>query len=413
MTINLADNNPRVEYSVAQSASQSIFAVPFEFFDDGDLRVYVDGTLKTQGSHYTVSGGDGSTGTVTFSPAVVGATGGSQVVIVRSIPIERTSDFSAGADINRAALNEQLDILTAMVSDNKARIDRSFLLPESDVVNYSLTLPSVSQRANKYLAFGADGSITPVAGTTSNIVVSTFGQTLGDDADAAAALVTLGLTATAAELNVLDGVTASTAELNILDGVTASTAELNILDGVTASTAELNILDGATVTASELNLLSGATALAAPATFSASTSVGTGSSVDLTGIPSSAREVEVYLNGVSLSGSTYLLLQLLVGGSPVTSGYRSASNTSGADAVSIVGFVFFAGGAAVTLDGIVRLVRSASGEWVSSHALARGGILSGCSGGGVVTGVGTVNGIRLLSAGADVFDGGTFTVMWR
>ena len=106
MTINLANNNPRIEYSVAQGVTQTSFAVPFEFFNDTDLTVYVDAVVKTQGTHYTVSGGDGSTGTITMS--VTGITGGSEVVITRNIPLERVTDFSAGADINRAALNERL-----------------------------------------------------------------------------------------------------------------------------------------------------------------------------------------------------------------------------------------------------------------------------------------------------------------
>lgn len=253
MTINLANNNPRIEYSVAQGVTQQTFAVPFEFFDDGDLSVYVDGILKAEGTDYTTTGGDGSTGTIVFVTAtppdvqqVTGATGGSQVVIVRNIPIERTSDFSAGADINRAALNEQLDIITAMLSDLKSKIDRSPTLFDYDVVEYQLTIPVKAERLNKYLAFGADGNLTVASGTTSDIVVSAFGATLVDDVNAATALQTLGLTASAVELNILDGVTASTAELNILDGVTASTAELNILDGATLTVTELNYLDGVT-----------------------------------------------------------------------------------------------------------------------------------------------------------------------
>ena len=266
MTINLANNNPRIEYSVAQGVTQQTFAVPFEFFDDGDLSVYVDGILKAEGTDYTTTGGDGSTGTIVFVTAtppdvqqVTGATGGSQVVIVRNIPIERTSDFSAGADINRAALNEQLDIITAMLSDLKSKIDRSPTLFDYDVVEYQLTIPVKAERLNKYLAFGADGNLTVASGTSSDIIVSAFGETLVDDVNAATALQTLGLTASAAELNILDGVTASTSELNILDGVTASTSELNILDGVTASAAELNILDGATLTVTELNYVDGVT----------------------------------------------------------------------------------------------------------------------------------------------------------
>lgn len=269
MTINLANNNPRIEYSVAQGVTQTSFAVPFEFFNDTDLTVYVDAVVKTQGTHYTVSGGDGSTGTITMS--VTGITGGSEVVITRNIPLERVTDFSAGADINRAALNEQLDTLTAMLADLKAKIERAPALPEYDTIGYSFTLPDSATRASKYLAFGVNGELVASNGTSSTIVASAYGETLIAQNTAAAALTTLGLTATAAELNVLDGITASTAEINLLDGVTSTTAELNILDGVTATAAELNVLDGITSTTAELNVLDGIAGIASQAEAEAGT----------------------------------------------------------------------------------------------------------------------------------------------
>ena len=55
MTISVANNNPRVSYTVAQGQTQTSFTVNFEFFADADLRVFVDNTLKTISTHYTVS----------------------------------------------------------------------------------------------------------------------------------------------------------------------------------------------------------------------------------------------------------------------------------------------------------------------------------------------------------------------
>ena len=81
MTIDATNNNPRIRYSVSEGASQTNFTVPFEFFDDSDLYVYVDGIIKTITTDYTVTGGDGSTGDISFVSPVVGATGGSIVVI--------------------------------------------------------------------------------------------------------------------------------------------------------------------------------------------------------------------------------------------------------------------------------------------------------------------------------------------
>lgn len=190
MTINLADNNPRIAYSVAQGVTQQTFAVPFEFFSDVDLSVYVDGVLKTESTDYTVTGGDGSTGNVVFVTAVppavqqvFGASGGSTVTIVRNTPIERTSDFSAGSDINRAALNEQLDILTAMIADAKDKIDRSIQLNPHET-STGVVLPSIESRRGKFLYFDdVTGEVTAYTDLPNKVTVSTNPPTGGDNGD--------------------------------------------------------------------------------------------------------------------------------------------------------------------------------------------------------------------------------------
>ena len=150
MTIDISNNAARVNYTVASGVTQTSFSVPFEFFNDSDLSVYVDDVLKTITTHYTVSGGDGSTGTITMS--VTGAAGGSTVVISRSIAIERTSDFQTGVDINRAALNTQLDTLTAIAADNQDKANRSISAPNSEV-NPVLELPDADTRKGKLIGF--------------------------------------------------------------------------------------------------------------------------------------------------------------------------------------------------------------------------------------------------------------------
>ena len=152
MTIDVSTNNPRVRYSLASGVSQSVFTVNFEFFNNADLNVYVDGTLKTEVTDYTVSGGDGSTGTVTFVSAVVGADDGSVITITRDIALERLTDFVAGQDINRAALNEQLDTITAQIADLDDKVGRTIRLTDYDE-SVDLPLPSLDDRKGKYIAF--------------------------------------------------------------------------------------------------------------------------------------------------------------------------------------------------------------------------------------------------------------------
>jgi len=154
MTIDISANNPRISYSVAAGVTQTSFAVPFEFFDDSDLNVYIDTTLQTITTDYTVTGGAGSTGTVTIT-----VTGPKTVIFTRDTTIERTTDFTAGVDINRAALNTQLDTLTAIAADNKDLGERSIRITDYDPAAANLLLPDAATRADKLLSFDTEGDI--------------------------------------------------------------------------------------------------------------------------------------------------------------------------------------------------------------------------------------------------------------
>jgi hypothetical protein len=150
MTIDLSDNSPRVSYAVAAGVTQSSFSISFEFFDNEDLNVYVDKVLKTLTTDYTVSGGDGSTGTLTMS--VTGASGGSTVVITRAIDLERTTDFPSSGPFNIASLNTELDRFVAIAADLKDQADRALQLTDYDAA-VSLVMPDVDTRKGKTLAF--------------------------------------------------------------------------------------------------------------------------------------------------------------------------------------------------------------------------------------------------------------------
>ena len=153
MTIDISDNNPRISYTVAAGVTQTSFTVPFEFFANTDLNVYVDGVLKTITTDYTVTGGEGSTGTVTIS-----VTGPKTVTLTRDTTIERVTDFPTGIDINRAALNTQLDTLTAISADVKDLANRAIRVNDFDLAS-NLELPTVANRANKVLTFDTEGNV--------------------------------------------------------------------------------------------------------------------------------------------------------------------------------------------------------------------------------------------------------------
>ena len=166
MTISVSNNTPRVSYTVAQGQTQTSFTVNFEFFAEADLNVYVDGTLKTLTSDYTVSGGNGSTGAVAIS--VTGATGGSTVVITRDIALERTTDFPNQGAFNITSLNTELDKLVAIDADVDDTISRSIRLKDQDA-SASMELPLLASRKGTVLGFNATTGAAEAGPTIANV----------------------------------------------------------------------------------------------------------------------------------------------------------------------------------------------------------------------------------------------------
>lgn len=168
MTISTADNTPRISYTVNQGVTQTAFSVPFEFFADADLNVYVDGTKKTLATHYTTSANaqnnsahvEGETGYIhtTTGNSVVGATGGSTVVITRDIVLSRTSDFPIAGAFDIKELNDELDRNIAIASDLNDLATRTIRLKDFDTG--TLELPIVTDRANSFIKFDSSGNLT-------------------------------------------------------------------------------------------------------------------------------------------------------------------------------------------------------------------------------------------------------------
>lgn len=205
MTITLSDHSPRESYTVAQGVTQTQFTVPFEFFDDADLNFYVDGTKKDLTTHYTVTGGNGANGTIntTSGNSVVGISGGSTVVITRSIALNRTTDFPSSGAFDVAKLNTELDRFTAIADDISDTVSRSLQLADEDATA-TMTVPVKSARLGTLLGFNATTGAAEAGPTIAN--VST-------------------LTAITGNINTLGGISADITTLaHIEDGTTASNA---------------------------------------------------------------------------------------------------------------------------------------------------------------------------------------------
>ena len=109
MTILSNKNTPRVSYTA--SGSQTVFAIPFEFFNVADVKVYNGTTLLTYNASPSTTSQYSITGTASSSDEAyefgaggsitLGSTGASAddiITIIRDISIERTSDFQQGRE---------------------------------------------------------------------------------------------------------------------------------------------------------------------------------------------------------------------------------------------------------------------------------------------------------------------------
>ncbi len=155
--IIIGDVRPRIQ--AVGDGVQTEFIYPFAIFKNGDLEVYLDETLQTDG--FTITGaGQSEGGSVLFE---VPPSNNVLVTLRRYLVIERTSDFAEGGAFHASVINRELDYLVAVAQQNAQDTKRALMLnaTDGDVV---LTLPSKTERAGTSLAFDNEG--IPVAGPT-------------------------------------------------------------------------------------------------------------------------------------------------------------------------------------------------------------------------------------------------------
>ena len=256
MTIVIGDNDPRVSYSVPESVEQTSFTVPFEFFYNAHFYFYFDCTLQTLTTHYTVSGGNGSTGTITTTSGngVTGIAGGSSVVITRSIAQERTTDFPTSGPFNISSLNTELDRFTAIAADLQDSVDRSLKLVDYDS-NVDTQVPLLANRKGTVLGFnattGAAEAGPKIADVQSLAAITTDIGTLADiedgtiatDAISGLAAIKTNVTTVAGISSNVTAVAGNASNINTVaaDGTDIGTVASNIANVNTVATISSNI----------------------------------------------------------------------------------------------------------------------------------------------------------------------------
>lgn len=144
----------------------TIFAVPYEFYAASDLvvksTVILTGvtTTLTITTDYTVSGGSGSTGNVTFVTAPASTV---RITIERAIPYTQTQDYQENTAFPAATLETGLDKAVVMAQQAKAAADLALKFPATDPSASRGEIPNSVSRANAILSFDANGVPSAVA----------------------------------------------------------------------------------------------------------------------------------------------------------------------------------------------------------------------------------------------------------
>ena len=203
------------------NGSTTSFAFLFQINAIADIKVYVDGTLKTQGTgsaNYAVQNGSGvagltntGTGSVVFVTAPSNAT---TITILSDIPLSRTSLYTSGGNVTASALENDFDTITMALGDREERDARSLQAPVQDPTSVNMTLPAKASRLGKILGFNETTGNPEATFTTAD------GQTL---------------TAIASDIAILANLQDGTTVSNGLSGLAGITGNITTVAGIGAS----------------------------------------------------------------------------------------------------------------------------------------------------------------------------------
>lgn len=163
MAIDISSTTRRIVYT--GSAGVGPYAFNFEVLAQTDIAVYFNYTELTLTTDFTVTvdaNGTGSVTIVTGTNVPTTPDADDRITIVGDRDIERSTDFTTGGPLFATSLNDEFDSQTIFVQQVQEQADRALRAPNTDPANIDMVLPNDVDRANKTLAFDANGN--PVIG---------------------------------------------------------------------------------------------------------------------------------------------------------------------------------------------------------------------------------------------------------
>lgn len=242
--INAVDR--RIQYT---STGQTAFNFSFQVNASSELQVYINDTLKTETTHYSVSLNTDGTGTVTFNSAT---TSGEIITIIGDQPLSRTTVFQTGQANNPTTLETEFDNVLIRQQQLKEITDRSIQLKVTTprtVTGSGTSGPlqwpydaTPSNNASKVIAYDSSGTSLELGPTTTDIstiaanisnINSVAGVSSLITSDFVSDLNTLATSAIVEDLNIL-ATSDIVSDLNQL-ATSDFVSDLNAIEGIKAN----------------------------------------------------------------------------------------------------------------------------------------------------------------------------------
>jgi len=155
-TYNVTDQTSVRRVQFTGNGTAGPFAFAFQVNATNQIKVYVDTTVKTESSHYTVSLNSGTgAGTVSFTSGNH-PTNSQTITLLGSIPLSRTSVYTSGGQLTSASLEDDFDTNMFVHQQTNEELNRSLRLAEHDTVSGAdMTLPVKATRLGKLLGFNS------------------------------------------------------------------------------------------------------------------------------------------------------------------------------------------------------------------------------------------------------------------
>lgn len=151
--------NNRKDYTVV--LSQTVFPYDFKILDEADLEVYLNGSLQTLNTNYTVTGaGEDAGGNVIFGTALVA---GDTVAIIRSLAELQQTDYVDGDPFAARTVENDFDKMVMLIQQIREVTDRCLKFSKTSAFK-DVSFPELV--ASKFLQVNALGTaLSFVSGT--------------------------------------------------------------------------------------------------------------------------------------------------------------------------------------------------------------------------------------------------------